>query len=602
MLSPIPDGQMSMINQSERRYYPRGGDVNWVRFIPWLFATFVVSVVLACVLNLAIRVGFYLIIIIPMLAGLALAGMLFLAVQQGHCRNRLVAGICGVLMGTTLYLGYFYVGLISSIGIENISHVELLPRYIQFRMNSDRVRDSSESDVTVYRNKGQKNNSSDEEAVSGGDLSPIRTIGNWCLFAIEFGLILFLACGFAMGRAKKAYCERCQKWMEQELTTFQSEMGGTFLDAFGKGQLSVITNSRKVPILQQMPYTGVAIDYCSGAINGRSQCPVYLSIKDIKIANVFGNGQTAKFDAAQGKLILDRAELIGNEINGLANLFPVLGSIAHQGPIAQLANIPNPTDSTIPASTFQPSASAEVKPVFPGYEGKILTRKNIIMGNVVSFASLGAFFGGIAAVIGGIFLLLPDESTAAPQTVSATRMGLGILIIVLGAPMAVFFGYVGLRNPGVLGNRRYLALTRRSFKSRPERWMDFNHPEAFFVEVVPRKNWGRMMLETAEDIGFVRIDHGRREILFEGDRECYRIPADAIISCDVEKIVVGSDESKSVVHYMTVIRAYKGTTIWETSFAQRWITWSVNNDKRWARANEIKQGILNLTAPVAKPV
>jgi hypothetical protein len=243
----------------------------------------------------------------------------------------------------------------------------------------------------------------------------------------------------------------------------------------------------------------------------------------------------------------------------------------------------------------------ELKPVLPGYEGKVLTRKNNIQGNLCGLLVLAAFFGGMATFLGGIYFLSPDESTPR-HAISALRIAGSIAMIVCGATLGILGGSVGLGNPSAPGNRLFLARTRKSFRSRPERWLDLDDTENIFVEMVPRKNWGRIMLETAEDIGFLQIDEERREILFEGDRECYRVPAEAIISCELERVATGSDESKSIVHYMIVIRAHKGSAIWETSLAPRWIAWNVNNNKRWARAEEIQRRILSLMNPAVRSV
>ena len=54
------------------------------------------------------------------------------------------------------------------------------------------------------------------------------------------------------------------------------------------------------------------------------------------------------------------------------------------------------------------------------------------------------------------------------------------------------------------------------------------------MEVVPRRNWGQIALQNAEDVGFLDLDAQRRELLFEGDNKRYRIPAQAVVSCEVE--------------------------------------------------------------------
>ena len=44
------------------------------------------------------------------------------------------------------------------------------------------------------------------------------------------------------------------------------------------------------------------------------------------------------------------------------------------------------------------------------------------------------------------------------------------------------------------------------------------------------------MLETASDVGFLRLDSARGLLLFEGDKERYWVPAGAILSCEVEQV------------------------------------------------------------------
>ena len=53
---------------------------------------------------------------------------------------------------------------------------------------------------------------------------------------------------------------------------------------------------------------------------------------------------------------------------------------------------------------------------------------------------------------------------------------------------------------------------------------------ARFVEIVPKSNWDvRGLPENATDVGFLAFDFQARILLFEGDRERYRIPAGALI-------------------------------------------------------------------------
>ena len=121
---------MSKANLAGRRFFESSGRVNWVRFIPWTAIVLVTAVLLACLLAFLFVMGFYLVVIVPVLAGLGIAGMMVLAVRKSQCRSRLVAGLSGVVAGSIVYLGYYYVGMIHDWGWEYAVHPEVFFRLI----------------------------------------------------------------------------------------------------------------------------------------------------------------------------------------------------------------------------------------------------------------------------------------------------------------------------------------------------------------------------------------------------------------------------------------------------------------------------------------
>ena len=79
----------------------------------------------------------------------------------------------------------------------------------------------------------------------------------------------------------------------------------------------------------------------------------------------------------------------------------------------------------------------------------------------------------------------------------------------ISVAFTIFSGYVGLKNGSVASNNYYLRLAKRYFIQRRN---PIINPHAatdlptYFVQVVPRENWGKLMLETATDIGFLQVD------------------------------------------------------------------------------------------------
>ena len=85
-----------------------------------------------------------------------------------------------------------------------------------------------------------------------------------------------------------------------------------------------------------------------------------------------------------------------------------------------------------------------------------------------------------------------------------------------------------------------------------------------YVGVVPRQNWGRVMLEDCQDVGLLKTDPGRRELLFEGARQRWRIPADSIESCELEEYTVGPPgPNRNNVFLLAVLRVSRDGGAWE---------------------------------------
>lgn len=135
--------------------------------------------------------------------------------------------------------------------------------------------------------------------------------------------------------------------------------------------------------------------------------------------------------------------------------------------------------------------------------------------------------------------------------------------IILASLVAAF----GFPNIGTVYMRR---LATRTIRQRPGAIVNPEAKDALFVDVVPRSNWNRFMWENAADIGFLAVDLERREILFEGDRQRYRIPAESMSSCTLEKSVAMQSAAPTAPGYwLVVVRAYDARSMWEAPFSIR---------------------------------
>ncbi len=526
-----------------RSFYRYQG-VNWPRFIPWLFLPCGAALLLAVGMFGLVSVGEYYVIILPVIAAAMVGGLMVLAVSKGHCRNPFVAGIIGCIAGFALYLNYFYVGMIGQIGPKTAARPDLLPRYIRFRMESDVSRDSNihQDDENTHHLKSD-------------------TVTNWLTFSIEFAACLAIPCFFAVQRARKPYCNVCQKWMVREGTQFQPDQSNAILDALRVSSARQLAAICATPIFATIPNTTLALEICPTLKEGMSRdCPVYASLKSItKVGRSAGSDA---FDGLNGKTLLRSLQLNPDELAALGSRFKILESITGRAAIASLKPEEPAAEEKTPVGAF-----VDVKPVEPDYAGKVMTRRNSLIGLAYVFGGLAVIIaGGVIAAFGGV-TAFPDKNS--PQNVPPATKAMGIAALAIGGTIfaggCIFF----LVNPSFFSNRFLMRRAREEFGRRPKCLVDPNDPDALFVEIVPKLNWGKLMLEMASDVGYFKVDQGRREILFEGDKERFRLPADAITYCGIEFFVEGQGSHAATKIYYVVIRANRPNEFWEVPIRER---------------------------------
>ncbi|MBN1900117.1 PrsW family intramembrane metalloprotease [Candidatus Sumerlaeota bacterium] len=181
----------------------------------------------------------------------------------------------------------------------------------------------------------------------------------------------------------------------------------------------------------------------------------------------------------------------------------------------------------------------EVKSIPPESAGKILTKKTIY--NLILFAILDAvfyIFYVILIVTGFAFLCL--SYLKYPEFPVPSFIGYPAGFLMFGCGVFLFIKINFIRKKDKSLEMRYLM--KRCIRIMKERHLEDlfvspDDPEKILVEIVPRYNWGKMMLENASDVGFLKLDIEKKEILYEGDNIRFRIPSETILSCNMEKAI-----------------------------------------------------------------
>ncbi len=487
-----------------RNRYQRSGNVSWARLLPWTLVTLAVSLVMAVCLYLVFRGGWYIYMLAPGAAALPVAGAAHQAVGDARCRNGVVAGLLGVLAGAVLYLGYFHVHFVAEVGPvmgpAAIYRVDLLPRFILFRMQTDVVVDEAGK----------------EQALQGPWM-------NWVFFLADFAVVIGLVVSPAVARSGQVYCERCQRWTRQLMTRLPPWRAEAIHRALESGSLADLPEIPPPTGVLTAPSVSFTVDYCRKA-GSQASCPVYLTAKEL----TEGKG---------GKVILNQVEVSAEEFRKLAEKIPALAP-AEAGVHRPAAGAP------AVSAAAAPSASPFVEALPPEWGDAVLNKKNTALAFTLSLIPLVLGVAGVAMVAVGLW-----RQAWAPGV--GASLWLDWLLVGGGALAAGFGVVVCWNNVDYFGFRLYYRLTRQAIQWRPSAIVHPDDPEATYVDVVPGAYWSDLHSDRPGDVGFLKVDTAARQLLFEGVRQRYRIPGEALLSCEVEPINAAAGRFAS---YVTVIR------------------------------------------------
>ncbi len=207
--------------------------------------------------------------------------------------------------------------------------------------------------------------------------------------------------------------------------------------------------------------------------------------------------------------------------------------------------IPLPFVPSVPAAEPLPAATesplAEITALPKGESRRVLTPANVWIATALTLLPIPVgLLGGIGLIATGIAYANVNQAITAVCVVAGVLNGV--------------FSVVCLLHFQKLAASRFLkSVAQRTFAQRKDALVKFDDPEAQFLEIIPRHVWQTFSLEPQSDIGLLKIDASRREILLEGDVKRYRIPFDSVTKCEVEEIRLPSDQWGTDLHFAVVL-------------------------------------------------
>jgi hypothetical protein len=241
-----------------RVHYRSSGRIGWMFFALVIPVTAGAAILLAALLSLALQAGLYFAAYAACGVAVPLSMIGWWGTRVGHCRNRLIAVLYGVLAGATMYFGYYYIDLAASRGFGEIPPLKALAGHIQFRLRHDRWQKPMQRDPP----------------------GPIAEV-NLFVFGAELFLVTAIAAigPFRMSRA--VFCEEAGTWAVCHYYALRSGAGSRLHEAVERGGWAIDPiRFKKLPVRVGVPFCEVIVEECPVS-EGESNGCVYLSVREI---------------------------------------------------------------------------------------------------------------------------------------------------------------------------------------------------------------------------------------------------------------------------------------------------------------------------------
>lgn len=210
---------------------------------------------------------------------------------------------------------------------------------------------------------------------------------------------------------------------------------------------------------------------------------------------------------------------------------------------------PTPEVPEMPASAVKSGVYADVRAIDPQFAGRIMSKGNFAIGQLLAVIPVFILIPSFILVMAAILTLNPKPND--PQIFNLSKEQ-AQLALEIGLPLVVVSSIWGIFFQSRLSNGYIMAVARREIKRRPDAILEPGG-DSQYVSIIPRENWNRGTFKSSKDTGFLTVDASRREIRFEGDKERYRIPVDALLSCDIVKSVYLSTAKPTAPGYFMVV-------------------------------------------------
>lgn len=459
---------------------------------------------------------------------LSLIGGAWAAVWYGRWRNPAMSAALSLACSLIGYAGYYHLDQCVRWGAPWRA-VDRLPQYITFRVATDQWDHQAGHTVLVA-------------LPMAPGVQPVAPVVNvaWLSthglhFAWELGIIALAGGVSGWFFATLPFSERRNCWMRSELCWIDAATTQSLLVALANRSIDQWAESRPRKTSYHPNHTKLLIWFMPAAAGEEFDVEAYIRV---------GSGPYYRLEP--------------HEAAALVVLIPGIQQIA------------GATKETLAEEAKREigAATARIELVPPPFAGRAVTSGTRQCADLVS-EGVQFFIPvlGMLLTIGAVFALalLQQAGLVGPALDWAA-----IVLLLVGAVLSAFAcrytfdpknGFVPRRQTRYERQRLTMAIA-----SRTDALVQADDSRAIFVAMLPRQHWeSQRSAPLGEfDHGLVRVDAERRQVLFEGDRERYVIPAAAILDWSLESLPPQVRDGMTPAG--VVVRTRLGTGVWEFPF------------------------------------
>lgn len=292
-----------------RAVYRPSGKLHWGLFALWSALTVAGGALLGLIAFALISWGIYILTIFSAVAGVAIGGLSYCAVRNGHCRNATAAVLVAIFAIAIYFCSYYYAGFVADLGLAKMTRAELFPSYVQQRMENDL------NGVPVKNDKF--------------GIKPVLW-ENWGFFAGEFAAASLFAIWGSYFAATSPYREDASQWMAKKSVQVRGVSASGLRNALASDSVEDLLRSCELFATAQPGGMMLTLYYLTQSQGPASPLPMYLSFGDI-------SGWMSQDGEFQPSKIGKPYELRSGEIAAISQLFAVAWAGAEDGTAENVA-------------------------------------------------------------------------------------------------------------------------------------------------------------------------------------------------------------------------------------------------------------------------